>query len=129
MITLALPSFFSSGTQGAMEQYIRAEISYYGWDVLTRSRTSLNAVREASRIKIVIYDSPEIARFVKWLYLEDMKDASDVRPEDPRLVIDLFQSNNQRTTFYASRFNLISEDNKRKRSIDESFREKFRFLQ
>lgn len=121
--SVSYPSAADCHTEG---QFIRAEIYYYGWDVLTRSRLSLAMVRENSKIQISIRDPSEVGCFVNWLQLDKMKDAATkTLPEDPRLVIDLFRSDRSAVTYYASRFNLLSEDSKRKRAIDESFRQKF----
>ena len=112
-------------------KFIKAEIYYYGWDVFTRSMISLESVRNSPKIRISIIDPGEVLQFVKWLRLEEMLETQDkpglVQREDPRLVIDLFDSKNTQTTYYASWFNLLSQDSRKKRPIDETFRNKFFF--
>jgi hypothetical protein len=118
-------------TNDVADQYIRAEVYYYGWDVLTRSKLSLDMVRQSPQIKIIIYDSFEVSRFISWLRLDDMRGRNEPsttdQSEDPRLVIDLFKADRQHVTYYASRFNLFSEDSRKRRPIDDAFRQKFLF--
>lgn len=128
-LMLYVPYAFSADCQ-TESRFTQAEIYYYGWDVLTRSRLSLTMVRENPEIQISIRDRFEVDCFVNWLQLDKLKENPTNAPtdaEDPRLVIDLFRSDNTRLTYYASRFNLASEDSRKKRPIDESFRNKFIF--
>lgn len=111
-------------------KYVRAEIYYYGWDILTRSQLSLAMIRENPVIHISIRDRLEVDCFVQWLGLDQLEGQGSTAPkdsEDPRLVIDLFRPDETRTTYFASRFNLVSEKSGKKRPIDESFRQKFTF--
>ena len=114
-----------------MEQFTRIEIYYYGWDVLTRSRLSLDTIRRNSKIHITILDQYEMGQFAKWARFDEMEDVDVphgvVVGEDPRLVIDLYEHDGKRVTYYASKFNLLSEDSKKRRRIDERFRRKFSF--
>jgi hypothetical protein len=107
--------------------YTKAEIYYYGWDVLTRGRLSLDTVRTEFRTKTEIRDPAEVARLVRWLRLERMETSTDLQPEDPRLVIDLRAADGAVSTYYASVFNLLSEDSRKKRKIDQAFRNRFDF--
>ena len=125
--------FTARAANDLADQYIRAEVYYYGWDVLTRSKLSLDMVRKTPQIKIIIYDSFEVSRFTSWLRLDDMKSRNEPpttdQSEDPRLVIDLFKADSRHVTYYASRFNLLSEDSRKRRPIDDTFRQKFIFGQ
>ena len=111
------------------EIFIRAEIYYYDWDVLTRYALSPEDVRKRYKIKILIADKEEVAKFVKWLQLDNMRPVSQPEEEDARLVVDLFKTKGIRESYYASRFNLISEDSLRKRQIDKKFKSLFFFKQ
>jgi len=117
----------SPGTTGStvMDPFVRAEIYYYDWDIETRSALSPEYVRERYRIKTIIAGSDELACFLMMLDLGKLKSVSKVYKEDIRLVIDLIKKSGRRTSFFASRFNLMSEDFKAKLSIDESFRDRF----
>lgn len=111
----------------------RVQIYYYGWDVLTRSRISLDAVRQNPKITTIIQDKFEIVELVRWLRISNMNQHRDsssgtLEAEDPRLVIDFFDSENKRITYYARRFRLLSEDAKNSRPIDDEFRRRFTFV-
>ena len=113
--------------QLSLERYSKVDVYYYGWDVETRSRLPINAVRSSSRIQLSILNSNEIARFADWLELGKMKQVADAGVGDPRLVIDFYDEEGGRTTYYASFFRLYSEDSQISRQIDHSFRDKFHF--
>jgi hypothetical protein len=108
-------------------QFIKAEIYYYGWDVLTRQKLSSSDVRNGYKIYISITDSTEVAKLVKWLRLDELQSVTNNKAEDARLTIDLFKINGNRITYYASRFNLLTENASAKRSINKEFRDKFHF--
>ena len=131
-LALAFPVWAEDKTSRDTK-YVKAEIYYYGWDILTRTKLSLEFIRQYPKIKTSIIDPFETNSLVEWLMLDRMSVASHDRgvpePEDPRLVIDIYEVNGKRATFFASRFNLFSEDSKKRRAIDDSFREKFRFRQ
>ncbi len=124
LVSMILISRSSSSGNGD-NIFVRAEIYYYGWDVLTRYALSPEDVRKRHKIKIFIVDKDEVAKFVKWLRLDKMQSISRPEGEDARLVVDLFKTNGVRESYYASRFNLISEDSLRKRHIDEIFKNMF----
>ncbi len=105
---------------------VKAEVFYYGWDVETRTRLSPDDVRNRYWTKINIVNEHEVEQFIKWLELDKMTKIS-VHEEDTRLVIDLYDLNGKRVTYYASTFNLCSEDSVFKRRIDKEFKEKFTF--
>jgi hypothetical protein len=111
--------------------YVKAHIYYYGWDVMTRTRISLNDVRTSFKIEMIVLDSYEIERLITLLNLDDFIEVKNIEMEkysnDPRLVIDLYDSKGVRTTYYASRFKLLSEDSSLVHSIDGSFRSHFTF--
>lgn len=129
-LVLAFPVWAEDKTSRDTK-YVKAEIYYYGWDILTRNRLSLEFIRQYPKIKTSIIGPFETNSLVEWLISDGMSVASRDRgvtePEDPRLVIDIYEVNGKRVTFYASRFNLFSEDSKKRRAIDDTFREKFRF--
>lgn len=109
-----------------MENWQRAEIHFIGWEVRTRASLTAEDVRRLTRLKCTFRrDAPEIAR---WLACEKLKPARDKRPEDARLVVDLFTDTGARVTYYASQFNLCTADSASKRPIDGKFRRHFRLL-
>ena len=107
--------------------FIKAEIYYVSWDIDTRSKLTTKDVRKLYWIRISIREETEVNKFVNWLRLDEMKLAAVPEQEDARLAIDLFKADGKRVTYYASQFNLLSEDSRSKRGIDEEFRRKFRF--
>jgi hypothetical protein len=106
---------------------VMVDIYYYGWDVMTRARLELDDVRKGNKIKTTIYSSDEIASFIDWLNLDDMKKVGNPRPEDPRLVIDFIDEEQNRYSYYASRFSLLNENSTIRRPIDDTFRKRFTF--
>jgi hypothetical protein len=111
--------------------FVKAEISYYGWNVLTRSRLSLDDVRKHTSIKTTIYTPYEVTSFLTTLRLDKMTKSSDgaIQQGDPRLVVDLWDLQGIRTTYYSDGRLLISEDGLQWRKVDEAFRQKFTFVQ
>jgi hypothetical protein len=100
----------------------RAEVYFIDWSVLTRVALSPERVRELADYKHTVRnDAPAVARLLE---LTKLKPSKDNRPEDARLVIDLLDDTMQGHTYYASRFNLCSANNKRKRAMDEQFRQR-----
>ncbi|HEX2749483.1 MAG TPA: hypothetical protein VHM91_15855, partial [Verrucomicrobiales bacterium] len=63
--------------------------------------------------------------FADSLELDKLAPVKEARPEDARLVIELTSEKGAVVTYYASRFNLCTLDNKSKRPIDEAFRKRF----
>lgn len=112
-------------------EYVSATIYYFGWDVLTRTRLELEDVRRSPKIKIIVFDKYEIDRLIDFLGVEDLKKVQS--PEkakyanDPRLVVDLYDSGGVSATYYASRTSLLTADSTFARDIDELFRHKFTF--
>jgi hypothetical protein len=70
------------------ETWERADIYFVDWDVLTRTRLTPENVRELADFKRTYQrEALEIARA---LDLGKLSFSQDKRPEDARLVIDLF---------------------------------------
>jgi hypothetical protein len=110
--------------------FVKAEISYYGWNVLTRGRLSLDDVRQHSSIKTIIWTPYEVTSFLPTLGLDRMRKSREGATEegDPRLVVDLWNLQGARTTYYSDGRLLISEDGRQWRTVDEAFRRKFTFV-
>ena len=85
----------------------------------------LEYIRNNFDVSITLNDIDEINGFIAWLQLENLKHSKDYMDEDPRLVIDFYETSGKRISFYASQFNLCSEDSKQKRKIDENFKKTF----
>lgn len=134
LVMLIFPAAVNSADN--KDDFVRAEIYYFEWDIETLVGLTPESVRSQPTIKTII-QSPiaplakaEVAALRRWLRIEEMKPThanKKSNAEDARLVIDFYRSDGSRVTYYASRFNLISEDHKIKRPIDDAFREKFRF--
>jgi hypothetical protein len=103
-------------------------IYYLGWDTEYPARLSPEAAREFASIVVTIHDPIEASKVRQRLDLSAMK-SRDAEPEDARLVIDFMEGDQKTESFYASRFNLLSQDSTRARVIDENFRRHFRFLE
>ena len=108
-------------------KYQRAEIFYMKWDILTRTRQTIEDVRLRYSVKTVIVDKGEVNKFLMWLQINEMQCAKVKMQEDARVVIDFYEDSNHRVTYYVSLFNLISEDGMTYRNIDLDFRNKFTF--
>ena len=107
--------------------FVKAEISYYGWNVLTRGRLSLDDVRQHTSIKTIIWNPHEVTSFLPTLQLDKMRKSSEGMTGDPRLVVDLWNLQGARTTYYSDGQLLISEDGHQWRTVDETFRLRFTF--
>jgi hypothetical protein len=122
-------SCLSIVSQGASVEFVKAEIYYYGWDVMTRGRLSLDDVRRNPMIRTTISYSHEALTLARWLSLESMaqSEGKEARSGDPRLVIDFWNQEGIRTTYYSDGALLISEDGTVWRKIDREFRQRFTF--
>jgi hypothetical protein len=108
------------------ETWERADIYFVDWDLLTRTQLTPENVRDLAGDKRTYQrEAPEIARA---LDLGKLNFSQGKRPEDARLVIDLFSKAGVRVTYYASKFNLLTSDSTSKHPIDEKFRKYFRTL-
>ncbi|MFI5396909.1 MAG: hypothetical protein ACHQ9S_15340 [Candidatus Binatia bacterium] len=125
---LAVVSLLLCGVAIAQGPSDRAVIYYEGWDALTRARLSPEDVRRTAPIVVTIRDPMQVSKVRHWLEVLAMK-TRDPEPEDARLVVDFLDGDQKRDSYYASYFNLLSEDSKRGRAIDETFRNHFRFLE
>jgi hypothetical protein len=111
------------------QEFVKADIYYYGWNVLTRGKLSLDDVRKNKRTSTNILDRNETMAFLDWLRLGTMKRSSDgsTRSEDPRLVIDFWDVHGNRTTYYSGGNLILSEDGGLWRVVDREFTGKFGF--
>ena len=104
------------------DDWQRADIYFVDWYVSSRIPFTPERVRRLAEHKHTFRrGAPAVAHLLE---LSKLKPARDKTQEDARLVIDLLDDTMQRHTFYASMFNLCSADNKRKRAIDDKFRER-----
>jgi len=106
----------------------KAVLYYEGWDTLTRAQLSPDDVRRTAPVVVTLRDRQRIDILLRWLDLGTLKQ-HDSGPGDARLVVDFFDAEGKRESYYASLFDLLSEDSKRARPIDEKFRGHFRFLE
>jgi len=116
-------------SQATEAQFAKAEVYYYGWNVTTRGRLSLDAVRARPRIKTEVYSPMEVREIVLFLQLDQMKSSSAAAriTGDPRLVLDFWDAEGRRTTYYSDGIRLIAEDGSRSRMVTAAFRQRFTF--
>jgi len=119
---------FASTVAVSQQPSEKAVLYYEGWDTLTRAQLSPDDVRRTAPVVVTLRDRQHIDIVLRWLNLGALKQHNS-RPEDARLVVDFFDAGEKRESYYVSRFNLLSEDSKRARPIDEKFRRHFRFLE
>ncbi len=132
LLTILLILFLSGSviSVGAesVKEYTEVKIYYISWSIVTRAKLTLNAVRRMSHITTTIVNRYDIENFIKWGRFNELKNVEgDIRYGDPRLVIDMYSNSAERTTFYANRRYLYSEDSTKKLLIDKEFRSKFYF--
>jgi hypothetical protein len=114
----------SCGQLLAAQSFVRAELYFIDWSVLTRASLSPEQVRRHPYISMRIEQQDRVSGLLKWLDIDALSPSTaDDGPGDARLVVDLFDREGHRVTFYADRFSLMSEDGSRRRAIDRSFRE------
>jgi hypothetical protein len=102
------------------DDWQRADVYFIDWDNTTRIALTPGRVRQLADYKHTFRnDAPAVARL---LQLSRLKPVKNKRPEDARVVIDLTDDTLRVHTYYASRFNLCSADNRLKHEIDEQFR-------
>ena len=101
----------------------RAEIYLIDWEMTTRVALTPQRVRELAKSRRAFREeASEIARL---LALDKLKVQDEPRPEDARLVVDLYTDTGAKVTYYASRLNLCTADNASKHSLDAEFRKRF----
>ena len=120
--------FFPLQGNAKEKTYVRAEIYYIPWDNLSRARLTLPDVRASSECSTKITAKRELKAFVSLLGLQKMSKLKVQKVEDPKLVIDLFDSNSEKSTFYASYFNLVSKNGLSFRKINAKFRKGITYL-
>jgi hypothetical protein len=115
-----------SSASMAREDWQRATIYYYDWDVEVRSDLTVENVRQHFYTKIDIAHADEAGKFANVIEAKNFQPGPSPRGIDVRLVIDLYSSGGKRTTYFASYFRLYSEDRMSSVEIDNSFRSRFR---
>jgi hypothetical protein len=107
----------------------RAEIFLFRWENTTRSRLSLEAVRQGYESMTVLRDDVEIAGLLDVLnpsaFHAPVPDAG--RDRDYRLVVDLVHADGTKETFAADYGWLVRLADGAYRPIDASFRRRFSF--
>jgi hypothetical protein len=105
---------------------VEATVYFYGWEMETRARLTLEQVRKSSRMTTTILDEGLATRFGELLRLREMVARTDeVVNADPRLVIDMRRRDGKMETYFASWSHLFSADGRRLRKIDARFRARF----
>ncbi len=105
------------------DTWLRADVYFIDWDVVTRCSLTPKRIREICDYKKTFRNNA--SEIVDLLKLEMLQPAKERHPEDARLVVDLITDTGARVTYYASGFSLCTEDNSRKRPIDNAFRRRF----
>ena len=113
----------------------RADVYYLPWELEVRARLSPERVRALASVNPPLRSTYRVYRVSgdRFTHLVQVLDLSrlhkaDGRPEDARLVVDFVGDSGRQTTYYASRFDLCTTDNLKKRPIDNAFRDYFRDL-
>lgn len=109
-------------------RYVSAHVYLFGWNTRTRYHLSLDGVRRMSTVTTAIKDGHEATNFARSLELDALATPPKPVVDEPRLVIDLGLPDGTRVTYYANDFYLFSEDGKRMREIDCSFKRRFVLL-
>lgn len=118
----------SAGTpaSGEIQDCSKLKVYYYGWDVMTRSRLSIDQVRNGAQTTIEINHREEIRGFLNWSGINALQRSSEpVTNHDPRLVIDCYSPRGLRQTYFASRFRMFSLDGERSAELEDGFRRWF----
>ena len=115
-------SVAADGQASAPRTFVRADVSFIPWYVLTRHALSPDEAREAAYVKVSFRQSPYVGTFVAWLRLDQLH-SSPAPPDrqDARVVIDVTDEAGKTVTYYASRFALLTADGAKWRPIDDSF--------
>lgn len=109
--------------------YDRATIYFVGWDVLTRSRLSIEDVKRSAPIVVQIRRRAEASKFAQSLHLDEMTAVTPPTEEDKRLVIELLRVGGGVEVYYANARALLSSDSTRSRVVDAEFRKRFEIVQ
>lgn len=125
-IILCVGGLLASFSNCQAETWQRAEVYLVNWNTLTRARLTPERVRQVATSKRTFHH--DASKIVVLLALNQLQPAADHRPEDARLVVDLFTEAGERVTCYASRFDLCTADSTSKHAIDEQFRQRFEHL-
>lgn len=125
LATLFCASSLVYGDEATGVRITRARAYFVGWDVMTRTRLSIDDVVGMKRIYFEINDPELAAHFADWLRLPEMRDRGSVEAEDARLVIELIQESGDVIVLYANKARLFAADSSRVREVDEDFRRRF----
>ena len=125
-LLVAVLALNASGCRAYGTPWKRADVYLVGWDVETRVSLTPDRARALADSKHSY--QADAYKVVAALDLAGLRPAKDTQPEDARLVVDLFDGAGQRTTYYASRFDLCTDDNVQKHPINEAFRRHFQTL-
>ena len=126
LLLVSILALNASGCRAYGAPWKRANVYLVGWDVETRVSLTPDRVRALADSKHSY--QADVHKVVEALDLTALHPAKDAQPEDARLVVDLFDDAGQRTTYYASRFDLCTADNVQKHPISEALRHHFQTL-
>lgn len=114
--------------QSSSAGYVRGEIYLYSWHARTRSRMTIDGVRENKTVKIEISDESATSDFVESLHL-DRLEPSPVLVDDtePRLVIDLYRRDGSVESYFADNWHLYEATGKKRMKINADFKHRFEF--
>jgi hypothetical protein len=106
------------------EEWLRADLYFIDWDVVTRLALTPERVREIATHRCSL-SSRELRPILDALQIRQLRAAAQPQREDARLVVDLYTDTDARVTYYASRFAFCTADSKWKHPIDGRFRRYF----
>jgi hypothetical protein len=103
----------------------RAEIFYVPWTVLSTVSQKPEDVRKYPTVFVKINGADEVAAFASGLPQVQRASADLQAANDIRLVIDVYDENGRRTSFFADYYRFSTEDGRKTVAIDGKFRDNF----
>jgi len=119
-----LPIAFSGWRTFSASWFVQADVFFMSWDTETRAAQRPGDVRAHPDVTVRTVDPTCLTDLMTALGLEALaKSRRDQGQGDARLVVDLRDDQGKLVTYYADRFELMSEDTLLRRPIDQKFRD------
>jgi hypothetical protein len=113
-----------TATSTSAPQVVQADVYFMAWSTLTRVNQAPADIRAHPDVAIRTIDPACLKSVVATLRLDVLAKAEpDGGQGDARLVIDLRDARGKTATYYADRFELMSEDGALRRPIDQRFQD------
>jgi len=116
----------SVGAHTKEPYFVRAQINYIDWSVMTRGRLTPDDVRRLAGMRTNLFEPRDIKALLRTMDVASMSESRDgsMKTGDARLVVDLWDTCGERVAYYSDGALLMSEDGRRWRSVDQDFRER-----